>query len=209
LVALAGPPTDCGSLDNAYGPYDYRTSRAALAVVERVHFTVEVEQLIRGKSGYLGGDLDYTLRASPNHHRALLAMARYGVRLKAQRVPFASYDVECYFVRATRFRPDDTTVRMLYANYLKSQGRTEEGVRQLDVAAGDAHDLGFTHFNLGLSYFDLGVMDKARRHARKALDLGFPKTELRDKLAQIGQWPDEAEPAANPASAPADGGAPR
>lgn len=79
--AWAAPP--CGDLANAYGPFDYTNPEHRsknLGVVERFHFTLEVESLIRGKSSYIWGDLDYTLRAFPNHHRALYAFARYEIR---------------------------------------------------------------------------------------------------------------------------------
>ena len=67
----------CGALQNAFGPFDYRTERGYnLDVVESYHFTPPVEALIRGSSGTIGGDLDYTLRAFPNHDRALNATIR-------------------------------------------------------------------------------------------------------------------------------------
>lgn len=206
-VAQGTAPTACGSLQSSYGPYDYRTNRADLDRVELFHFTPEVEQLIRGKSGYLGQDIDYTLRTSPNHHRALLAMARYGERLKVAKVPFATYDVECYFDRAIRFRADDKTVRMLYANFLKVQGRLPEAIRQLDYAAGLPIDSPYTHYNLGLSYFDVGVMDKALRQAHIALEMGFPRTALKEELIKAGHWTDPPPPPE--AEAPASSGATR
>lgn len=65
----------CGSLQNAFGPFDYRDPAAraeSLQVVERYHFTADVEMLRRGKaSANVLDDLNYTLRAFPNHHRAL------------------------------------------------------------------------------------------------------------------------------------------
>src|SRR5882672_10328606 len=69
-----GLRSGCGALPNAYGPFDYRIEHDKLAIVEAYHFTSQVELLIRGQSGALGADLDYTLRAAPNHHRALVAM---------------------------------------------------------------------------------------------------------------------------------------
>ncbi len=199
----------CGPLTNAFGPFDYRSNKVELDIVERFHFTMEVEQLIRGKSGHIGGDLDYTLRAFPNHHRALLALMKYGERLKTLRVPNTTYDVECYFIRATNFKRDDTTARMLYAAYLKAWKRRDEALRQLDIAAGYASDNPFTHYNLGLSYLELSAFEKARQFARSALDLGFPGTQLKDRLVAAGQWESAAvatdvgaaaEPAASAAS---------
>ena len=51
----------CGTLTNAFGPFDYRDPAARgepLHLVEMAHFTTNVEQLVRGASGQLIGDLD-------------------------------------------------------------------------------------------------------------------------------------------------------
>ena len=101
----------CGSLQNAYGPFDYRNDKDKLGVVEAYHFSTEVASLIKGKSGSLGGDIDYTLRAFPNHPRALMAMVQLGWREKTTKVSGAQYSVECYLHRAIRFRDDDGTSR--------------------------------------------------------------------------------------------------
>lgn len=194
-------PSNCGPLANAYGPYDYRTDKDKLPIVEGAHFTPQVEALIRAVTGYLGGDLDYTLRAFPNHHRALISMMRLGERVKAARVPSANYDVECYFVRAVTFRPDDVTARMLFATFLNSKNRKPEAVRQLDFAQTLAADNPFTHYNLGLVYFDAGDFDKALSQAHRALDLGFPRPELANKLKAANRWSEPAAALAGPAAA--------
>ena len=73
-LAQAG---NCGPLANAFGPFDYRTEKGnSLYLVESAHFTPAVEAVIAGNTTYIGGDLDYTLRAFPNHHRALMSMIR-------------------------------------------------------------------------------------------------------------------------------------
>src|SRR4051794_345698 len=97
---------DCGALKNAYGPFDYRTGQAQLAVVDSNHFTPEVENLKRGENATIGGDLDYTLRASPNHHRALMSLTNYAVRMNTTKAPNMPRSVDCYFDRARRFAPD-------------------------------------------------------------------------------------------------------
>lgn len=178
----------CGSLANAYGPYDYRTDKDKLDIVEGAHFTIEVEQLIKGKGGYLGGDIDYTLRAFPNHHRALISMMRFGERVKLPRVPNARYDVECYFMRAIAFRPEDATVRMIYALFLRSKNRTDEAHRQLQAAQEYAGDSAFTHFNVGMVAMDIGDTERALQAAHRAMALGFTRTTLRDRLESAGKW---------------------
>jgi tetratricopeptide (TPR) repeat protein len=199
-AALAqNAPSGCGPISNAYGPFDYRTDKDKLVIVETHHFTGEVEALIRGKEGYLGADLDYTLRAAPNHHRALLSMMRYGDRLKADIVPAANYTVECYFIRAVTYKPDDTTVRMLYATYLNARQRKDEALQQLAQARQHAGDNAFTHYNLGLVYMDIGAYAEALEQAHLALSMGFPRTELKERLIAAKKW---AEPPSAPRSTP-------
>lgn len=187
---------ECGPLKNGYGPYDYRTSKGQiLNTVEDFHFTPKVEMLLKADTGYLGADIDYTLRAFPNHHRALMATMRYGEKTKSAKPPNMRYSVECYFDRAIRFRPDDAIPRMIYSMYLAKNGRTPEAIQQLDIAATGAEgkENPFTHFNLGLNYFDLKEYEKSEIQAHKAYDLGFPQTILKDKLKGVNKW---TEPAA-------------
>ena len=179
----------CGNLENAFGPFDYRTERDIhLKLVESAHFTPSVETLIRGKSSPIGGDLDYTLRAFPNHHRALISMMRYGERLKVSRVPSAQFDVECYFVRAVSFQPDDVVARMLYAQFLLNSKRRDDALQQLAAAQPYARDNPFTHYNLGLSFLAAEQYDQALKHAHQAMALGFPRPELKAQLQAKGQW---------------------
>lgn len=193
LVGLAFGAEICGSLNNAYGPFDYRSDKDKLPIVEGAHFTLEVETLKAGKSGSLGGDIDYTLRAFPNHPRALLAMVRLGDKLKVERVPGAHYTVACFLDRAVRFRPDDATVRMIFGTYLAKRKKNELALEHLEVAEKNAIDNANVHYNLGLVYFDLGKYDQALRHAHAAYKLGFDLPGLRTKLEKAGKWK-EPEP---------------
>lgn len=196
----------CGQLSNAFGPFDYRKERGnSLHLVESAHFTPKVEALAGSVTGYIGSDIDYTLRAFPNHHRALLATARLAERLKVDPIPRMNWEVECYYRRATAWAPDDVVVRMLYASFLNKKKRTEDALRQLGVAKQHAADNPFTHFNLGMSYLELGSHEEALVHAHKALALGFPRTELKDRLTALNKWkdPEQADTAAAATAAPA------
>jgi hypothetical protein len=194
----------CGDLENHYGPYDYRTRRDKLGVVEKFHFTRDVEMGIRGASTKdLAGDLTYTLKASPNHHRALLALVRYSDKVKSPQPRGAGYTVDCFFDRALRFAPDDTTVRMIYAGYLGRKQMADLAIQHLDYAAAQPKNTGFTHYNLGLLYAELKAWDKARAQAHQALALGFNRTNLQDLLKRQGQWSDPPPNAASAASAAA------
>lgn len=187
----------CGELRSGYGPYDYRTDRNKLGIVEQYHFTPEVEALIRGKSSiHIGQDLSYTLNAFPNHHRALMSMMRYGQKLKTPQPPDADYSVECFFLRALRFRPDDIVARMMYANFLATNARVPEALRELEQVAKAAGDNFFAYYNMGLIYLDMKEYEKALAMAHKAMALGFQNPGLRDKLIAIGKWRAPEEPSA-------------
>lgn len=186
------PTSACGTLRSPgqYGPWDYRTDRDKLPIVLNAHFTPEVETLIRGKtSDTPGGDISYTLSAIPNNHRALIAMMRLAVKEKTEKPNRSHYTVECWFERAIRFRPDDSIVRMIYSTYLQSKNRTDEANAQLAVATIYAKDNPFTHYNIGLHYYDLNNYDRAYIQAQQAISLGWQHTDLRDKLQSVGKWP--------------------
>lgn len=191
---------NCGELrpQGQYGPYDYRTDHAKLPIVTGAHFTAPVEALIRGATSNLpGSDIAYTLRAIPNHHRALLSMMKLGEKEKTSK-PFGSnYTVECWFERAIAFRQDDAIVRMLYSGFLNSKGNLQGANNQLETATVHAKDNAFTHYNIGLHYFDLKNYDKALVQAHKAIGLDFNHADLRNQLVAVGKW---REPEATPAS---------
>lgn len=193
----------CGPLhpEGQYGPYDFRKDKDALPIVLGAHFTPIVEALIAGnRSATPGGDIDYTLRAIPNHPNALLSMMLLGEKEKTQKPRNSRYTVECWFERAIRFRPDDSVVRMLYTTYLTKNNRKADAMKQLDIVLKTAEDNPFTYNNVGLLYFDLGEYDKALVQAHKSIALGLNRPDLKDKLKSVGKW---TEPIAPPADADA------
>ena len=202
-LAAQGTEGACGNpfSNGTAGPFDYRVEQgAARRMVESNHFTPNVESLVRGNTGSVGSEITFTLRAFPNHHRALVAMMNLGEKLKTNEPRGAGYSVECFFIRALTFRPDDTVARMIYAKFLASKGRKPEALSQLESTTQQAGDNGFTHYNLGLIYLELNEFDRALAQAHRALALGFAKTELQQRLQAAGKW---REPAAeSPAAAP-------
>lgn len=186
----------CGSLSSSYGPFDFRNQKHQLEIVEKHHFQPQVEMLIRGQEGYIGGDLDYVLRTSPNHHRALAAMIRFGERLKTEQVPHATYSIECYLERAVRFRGDDVIARMLYAMHLAKLGRRADALGQMDIVVEQSQDSGLTMHNAGLVLMDLQAYDKALLAAHRAIALGMNRPDLRQRLEHVGKWADPGSPSA-------------
>lgn len=182
----------CGSLSNPVGPFDYRSAtRPQKDVVEIYHFNRNVENAVAGMTGPVGGDLDYTLRAFPNHPRALMALVRLSEKTKtAGPLPPAGlrWSVECYFERAIRLTPDDGQVRLVYGMYLIRRKDTKGAVREFEQAREQGLVSANLHYNLGLAYFDLKEFDKSAESAKKAYDLGFPLPGLRQKLERAGKW---------------------
>jgi tetratricopeptide (TPR) repeat protein len=182
----------CGKIESydRYGPFDYRTtSKENLDLVESEHFTSDIKNLIKGRSGKLGSELNYTLHAFPNHHPALQAMAKLSLREKDTKPLDAEYTVECYFDRGIRFRPGDAIVRMLYGNYLlKVGGREDDAMEQYQEAIRIQPENANISYNLGLLYLKKKNYEQATEYAKKAYGLGFPLPGLRKKLMKMGKW---------------------
>lgn len=191
---LAGCPAVERNQDG--GPWDYRTRPPRLATVESFHYTPRVEHLLRGASSENPSrDLEFVFRYFPNHHRALVTLVRLAERDRTTMLKGAKLSVECHFDRALRFTPDDAIVRMLYAQFLLKQDRADEAMRHLEIVRVEKPDDAFTQYNLGLIYLDAGRFAEALTQAHRAMELGFPRPDLKDRLLQAGQW---QEPTGSP-----------
>ena len=182
-------PLDCGNLDNGYGPYDYTNGEhfiQRLPIVEDGHFNSDVETLTAGLSGTIMSDLDYTLRAFPNHHRALNAMAKYKLQKRQDFEEF--YSAECYFARAIAFKPEDGVVYQIYAIYLHKSDKIAEAEKQYFTALKIQPESSEIHYNLGLLYYDKGNYQLALEHAHKAYALNYPLEGLKRLLIKKGVW---------------------
>lgn len=194
-AALSDAERRCGPVATVghYGPFDYRTSRATLAIVERHHFTPQVEAGERGQSGNMERDIAYTLKSSPNHHRALLTLVNLGAKTKSLQPGELEYSIECFFDRAVRYQPNDGIVRMIYAKYLGNLGRTIEAKQQLGYAINSADENPLTHHNIGLVFIELGDHDAALVQAHRARKLGFENSRLENVLKSQNKWKEPTE----------------
>ena len=196
-------PAECGSLRprDGWGPFDYRPEKyaqestygshaARLAIVESVHFTPQVENLVRGTTAVApGGDIAYTLTRFPNNHRALVAMARLADRRKNDKPDTSPYTIDCWFERALFFAPDDNLARLLYADFLSRRSRLPEAEQLLAIVVASIDgNSAITHNNIGLIYFEMQNFDKALHHAQKANELGMNNSAVRIKLEKAGKW---------------------
>jgi tetratricopeptide (TPR) repeat protein len=183
----------CGKLHtNHYGPYDYRTEKDKLQIVEIAHFTKEVELGEKGNTDLLGGDLDYTLQASPNHHRALATLTRVALRNKSVHLEKSKFPVECYFLRAIQFAPDDGVARAAYGTYLFGLGRYDKALTVYKEAIALAPEDPMINYNTGLAYLKKNDFEHANLYAHKAYDQGYPLPGLKNQLVKAGKWTEKA-----------------
>ena len=172
-------------LTNAYGPWDFTnpSHSSKIPIVLKVHFTAEVERLISGATGSLMHDLDYTLRAVPNYHRALHAVAKFYRSTPNSHDFIGKYwTTDCYFKRAIYFQPKDATSRMLFASHLHLSEKHESAEKEYQAALQIQPYNVEIHYNLGLLYVDMDRIADAEKHAKIAYDNGFPLDGLKNKI---------------------------
>jgi tetratricopeptide (TPR) repeat protein len=208
LVAVSAIPKsiaavdgiECGSLDNAYGPYDYRTATNDIKrLVERPHFDDQNAAVNRGQTrareNEVMNDLDYTLRALPNHPGALAAIDRLGKLMKTEKPSRRAYKLECYYIRGERMANDDPMVYYTYGMYLNVRGRKAEAREKIEKVVELYATKGFNmtpnmQYNIGLVFFDLGAYDESQRYAQQAYEQGYSLPGLKNKLKSVGRWKD-------------------
>lgn len=181
---------DCGPFEWAHVRLDVNSAsdRVALSSVEANHFDADTEALVRGITGSVGGDIDFLLRHSPNHHRGLAALVRLAFRDKSPQPKGVKTTVECYLLRALEFTPSDPEVLKIYATYLARLNRTAEALAKLEEAEKLKPDDPVLAYNMGLLLTDKRDFEQARAYAQKAYAGGIQLPGLRDKLAKQGQW---------------------
>ena len=98
------------------------------------------------------------------------------------------FTIACWFDRAIAYRPDDPSVRIVYASELIKSGRNSAALEQVKIAEGLAKENPVLHYNVGLLYFDLQEYDKSMANAKFAYEAGFNFPGLKEKLVKAGKW---------------------
>lgn len=188
-IPCRGTKGSAGS-GGGYGPYDY-TQRSSLAhnlkLVEDFHFTPSVENLISGKSGSIPADIDYTIDAWPNHHRALNAITRYALRSDSKKKP-PLIPVECYFQRAINYNPDDSISALLYGIFLHRNGHHQQALHYYNRAKQLSPADMQIQYNLGLLLIDMKDYGGAKEIAHQIYQHGYPLVGLKNRLSRLGYW---------------------
>lgn len=190
---LQGKPCSVYYQAGGYGPYDYTNPehyRNKLPVVETYHFTPKVESLQGGENArHPLNDLHYTLRAFPNHHRALFALIQLHTTQSSMVRSLSSgafIEPECFLQRAANFSPDDSKVQFLHGLYLHRLGRYAEAERKYQQALNEQPDSAEIRYNLALVLIEMGRPEDAHIHARRAYDAGYPLPGVRNRLEALG-----------------------
>lgn len=188
---LKGAP--CTGLVQAYGPYDYTDSRFKknLDLVDSGHFQPNVASLTKPRQGSFAADLDYTLRAIPNHHRALYTLIRLATEPKPARDPYKWFrdpvhPPECYLQRAIAFSKKDYVPKFLYGLYLHKMGRLKDAEEWYKETLKGLPEYAEAHYNLGLLLLELGRYPEAADQAHAAYRLGYPLQGLSRRLKEAG-----------------------
>ncbi len=188
---LNGLPCTGEAPGYGYGPYDYIDSgdQKKIPVVEIFHFTKDVELLVKGKSGTVPSDLDYTLRSIPNHHRALLSVIRYQVRLLNKLATKKLLNSpECYLQRAINYSPKDAALYAIYGYYLTKINRLQAASKKYEEALKISPDNSKFEYSYSLLLIKLKKYKKALEYAQKAYKHGKPPKGLKNKLKRLGVW---------------------
>lgn len=193
IAMLTSTEARAGSFaGESYGPFDYANPehrQRYLGVVDGNHFNEDVENLVKGQTGTVFGDIMYTLRIFPNHHRALNAMARLyhrdGGRPKnaSTKVP-----LDVFFQRAFQFSPRDPIPHMIYAIYFQKAKEYDKALLYYQNAMILEPDSAELHYNLGLLYEEIGDYENSLYHAKKSYEMGYPLAGLRNKLIKAEVW---------------------
>ncbi len=184
----------CKDVRENYGPFDYLLRKdlpGELSIVERYHFTPQVEQLIAPVSStHVLGEISYTLKAWPNHHRALNSAIRYRIRTWGTRpIEYLRYSpAECWLQRAIKFSPKDATVYMLYGMLLHQTGYKEKAAENYKKALQIEPKNVQTKYNFALLLVDLKKYDEAKIYAIELYRKGYPLPGLKNKLKKAGKW---------------------
>jgi Flp pilus assembly protein TadD len=184
-AAEVAPAVACTPLGVGDQLIDYNdpAMAARLQIVEAYHFNSDVRSLRKGQSSTVAGDLDFVLRAVPNHYPALAAMGRWQATNGAPKAADGHAEpAQCYFERAIRFRPTDAQLRVAYGVFLHQTRQLDAAQREYEAAEAMGGGGAELYYNMGLLLLDRGDIERAQQYADKAYELGYPLPGLKNKL---------------------------
>jgi tetratricopeptide (TPR) repeat protein len=163
-----------------------------LTIVTNVHISAAMMRLEKGKTGSIAGDLDYTLRAIPNHPQALDLASRLIFAQQQYNKPglgrLSKSDVSCYFLQAIQVFPNQSMSYMVYAIHLHRNERYQDAIEQYLQAEQLGADSAEFYYNLGLAYVKVRDYNNANKYAKLAYKYNYPLPGLKILLVNAGEW---------------------
>ena len=141
-----------------------------------------------GEAQSVLSDIHYTLKAWPNHHRALNSVIQYQLIQAKGKKNLRFPPAECYLERAVKFSPKDATTHMLYANLLQRTGHKKRALEFYEKALTLKPKGVQIKYNFALLLVDLKKFERAKGYAIELYEKGFPLPGLKDKLKKTGYW---------------------
>lgn len=127
-------------------------------------------------------ELDFILRWIPNHPRALLLLSKLTTAFDR------ALEADKYFEEAIKFGPQYVGSYGVYGIHLYKSGRFKESIKKFNSALAINSESSEIHYNIGLTYFEIGDHKNANIHAQKAYKLEYPLPGLKNKLKSINKW---------------------
>ena len=183
-----------------FGPYDYTERQkfpGQLFITEEYHFTDRIANLQQDSTTSAIKDIQYTLMAWPNHHRALYSAFQYRKQVRGQWPLDANSatPVECHLMRAIKFSPNDPVPYMIQGMLLHEFEHYEEALKSFRTANKLMPNDVITLYNMGLTMVVLKKYKEAVKVAQQVYSTDFPLPGLKNQLTAAGYWPPGEKPA--------------
>jgi tetratricopeptide (TPR) repeat protein len=177
------PCTGSGTAN--FGPFDYRTDKNRLPIVENYHFTPEMEQLRFRRLQDSMGNVRYTITKFPNHHRALYTAVRFSL-MDAETKLKRKHPAECFLQRAIAFRRNDAVPYQLFGLYLHRLDQTEKAMEYYRKAEELSPQDPMLQYNIALVLLDQNKPEEAAKYAGMAYGAGVTLPGLKKRLQAAG-----------------------
>jgi tetratricopeptide (TPR) repeat protein len=173
-----------------YAPEDFHRGRARAldlrSSVEKNHLKPAHQCVREMDVGCAEHELDFVLRWVPNHPQGLELMSRFAVERGKPKsaLPYLDFAIEQY--------PQYVSSYIIYGIHRYRMEQYSSAVDRFKQALQRNPDSASAHYNIGLTLVKLNRFSEARKHAKRAYELGYPLQGLKKQLKERGAW-SEAE----------------
>lgn len=179
-----------------FGPYDYLLREkypGQLFITEEYHLTDRILNLQKDSTTSAIKDIQYTLMAWPNHHKALYAAFQYRLKNRGRWYQDANSatPVECHLQRASKFSPRDPVPHMIYGLLQHDFQLYREALVSFRRANKLLPNDVITLYNMGLTLVELEKYEEAVQVAKEVYSTDFPLPGLKNMLVRAGRWDEE------------------